>query len=96
MAKEQGLSLNPTKISGSCGRLMCCLKYEEDAYSYLASITPRVGSTVKTESGVGTVTDANLVTGTLYVKLHDSETIPMKVHRDDVKKISGDKKQNKS
>lgn len=95
MAKEQGLSLNPTKISGSCGRLMCCLKYEEDAYSYLSSITPRVGSTVKTDSGVGTVADANLVTGNLYVKLHDSESIPIKVHRDDVERISGPKKAQK-
>ena len=43
MAKEQGLSLNPTKISGSCGRLMCCLKYEQDAYEYLNSLTPSVG-----------------------------------------------------
>ena len=45
MAKEQGLSLNPTKISGACGRLMCCLAYEESAYEYLNSIMPMVGST---------------------------------------------------
>ncbi len=95
MAKEQGLSLNPTKISGSCGRLMCCLKYEEDAYSHLASITPRVGSTVKTPDGVGTVTDVNLVTGNLYVKLHDSETLPFKIHRDNVERVSGGKKPQK-
>ena len=48
MAKEQGLSLNPTKVSGSCGRLMCCLKYEQDAYEYLHTLTPNVGSTVNT------------------------------------------------
>ena len=48
MAKEQGLSLNPTKISGACGRLMCCLAYEESAYEYLNSIMPMVGSTVRT------------------------------------------------
>ena len=96
MAKEQGLSLNPTKISGSCGRLMCCLKYEEDAYSHLASITPRVGATVKTPDGLGTVTDVNLVTGNLYVKLHDSEVMPIKIHRDNVERVSSPKKPNKS
>lgn len=95
MAKEQNLSLNPTKISGSCGRLMCCLKYEEDAYSYLSSITPRVGSTVTTPDGVGVVTDVNLVTGNLLVKLQDSELMPVKFHRDDVKQRRFDKKQNK-
>lgn len=95
MAKEQGLSLNPTKISGSCGRLMCCLKYEEDAYSHLASITPRVGSTVKTPDGIGTVTDANLVTGNLFVKIHDSEAMPIKIHRDKVERVSGGKKPQK-
>ncbi len=92
MAKEQGLSLNPTKISGSCGRLMCCLKYEEDAYSYLASITPRVGSTVKTPDGIGTVTDVNLVTGNLFVKLNDSEAMPIKYHRDNVRRVHSNKK----
>ncbi|MBP3706059.1 MAG: stage 0 sporulation family protein, partial [Clostridia bacterium] len=46
MAKEQGLSLNPTKISGSCGRLMCCLKYEQDSYEHLIKITPPLGATV--------------------------------------------------
>lgn len=96
MAKDQGLSLNPTKISGSCGRLMCCLKYEEDAYSYLSSITPRIGSVVKTENGIGTVTDVNLASGNLYVKLNDTDTLPIKVHRDCVEILSGGKKQNKS
>lgn len=96
MAKEQGLSLNPTKISGSCGRLMCCLKYEEDAYSHLASITPRVGATVKTPQGIGTVTDVNLVTGNLYVKLLESDTLPFKIHRDNISRISSQKKPSKS
>lgn len=53
MAKEQNLSLNPTKISGACGRLMCCLAYEESAYEYLNSIMPMVGSTVRTPDGLG-------------------------------------------
>lgn len=92
MAKEQGLSLNPTKISGSCGRLMCCLKYEQDAYEYLNSLTPNVGATVKTADGLATVTDVNLITGNLLVKLIDSDSIPFKVHRDDVKLVSRFKK----
>ncbi len=92
MAKEQGLSLNPTKISGSCGRLMCCLKYEQDAYEYLISLTPNVGATVKTADGLATVTDVNLITGNLLVKLIDSDSIPFKVHRDDVKLVSRFKK----
>lgn len=96
MAKEQGLSLNPTKISGSCGRLMCCLKYEQDAYEHLASFTPQVGSTVKTQDGLAIVTDVNLITGNLYVKLIDSDTIPIKVHRDDVKLVSGAKRKKSS
>lgn len=95
MAKEQGLSLNPTKISGSCGRLMCCLKYEQDAYEYLNSLTPNVGATVKTADGLATVTDVNLITGNLLVKLIDSDSIPFKVHRDDVKLISRFKKRPK-
>ena len=95
MAKEQGLSLNPTKISGSCGRLMCCLKYEEDAYGYLTSITPRVGSTVKTPDGIGTVTDVNLITGNLFVKLQDSEAMPIKFHRDNVECLQSPKKAQK-
>lgn len=92
MAKEQGLSLNPTKVSGSCGRLMCCLKYEQDAYEHLNSITPNVGATVKTKDGTATVTDVNLITGNLIVKLTDSESIPFKVNRKDVKLISRSKK----
>lgn len=92
MAKEQGLSLNPTKVSGSCGRLMCCLKYEQDAYEYLNSLTPGVGATVKTRDGMATVVDTNLITGNLLVRLTDSDSIPFKVHRDDVKLISRSKK----
>ncbi len=94
MAKEQGLSLNPTKVSGSCGRLMCCLKYEQNAYEHLNSITPRVGSTVKTKEGIATVTDVNLITGNLFVKPVDSDSIPYKIHRNDVKLISKNKKTN--
>lgn len=69
MAKEQSLSLNPTKISGTCGRLMCCLKYEQDGYEELLKLTPKVGALVETPSGRGTVTDSNLISGKLHVKL---------------------------
>lgn len=84
MAKEQGLSLNPTKISGSCGRLMCCLKYEQDAYEYLNSMTPTVGSTVQTEDGVGTVSDRNVLTGMLTVRTGEDGATVQKLHRKDV------------
>lgn len=95
MAKEQGLSLNPTKISGSCGRLMCCLKYEQDAYEYLNSLTPSVGSTVKTPEGNAVVTEVNLITGYLTVRLSDSDSLPFKIHRDEVKPLSRFKKRPK-
>ena len=73
MAKEQSLSLNPTKISGTCGRLMCCLKYEQDGYEELLKITPKVGAIVDTPSGRGTVTDVNLISGKMHVKMFDTE-----------------------
>lgn len=84
MAKEQGLSLNPAKISGSCGRLMCCLKYEQDAYEYLNKITPRVGSYVETPDGKGTVTDVNLLRGILKVAIDNSESLPASYALQDV------------
>ena len=72
MAKEQGLSLNPTKISGTCGRLMCCLKYEQPAYEELLRTTPRVGATVNTPDGRGVVKEVSLLTGQLKVDLQSS------------------------
>ena len=91
MAKEQNLSLNPTKISGSCGRLMCCLNYEQESYEHLNSITPWVGSTVKTEQGVGIVTDVNLITGNLTVKPKEGEGAPYKTNRKHVKILTSHK-----
>ena len=61
MAKTQNISLNPTKISGACGRLMCCLKYEQDAYEDLIRSAPRLDSLVKTPDGVGVVNQVNLL-----------------------------------
>lgn len=69
MAKEQGLSLNPTKISGTCGRLMCCLKYEQEAYDDLLKKTPRQGAIVSTPDGKGTVVYVNLLKGKLKVSI---------------------------
>lgn len=86
MAKEQSLSLNPTKISGTCGRLMCCLKYEQNCYEELLSITPKVGALVETAEGRGIVEDANLLTGVLKVKLDKNPDAPATAFsRDDVK-----------
>ncbi len=71
MAKEQGLSLNPVKISGTCGRLMCCLKYEQEVYEELLKVTPRVGSLVDTPDGRGSVEYVNILKGRLTVKIED-------------------------
>ena len=85
MAKEQGLSLNPTKISGTCGRLMCCLKNEQAAYESLLKITPKVGALVVTPDGdKGKVEDVNLITGKLRVKTEKSE-VPVTLDRSEVK-----------
>ncbi len=92
MAKEQGLSLNPTKISGTCGRLMCCLKYEQDAYEHLLKITPKVGAIVECPDGRGKVVDVNLLRGNLKIQLDArSEAAPVMFHRTQVKLIK-DKK----
>ena len=101
MAKEQGLSLNPTKISGVCGRLMCCLKYEQDNYEALLKITPRPGSIVQTPSGRGVVEDVSLLKGMVRVKvdsdkekvLHDFDVKDIKVIKrasDNFEKIDGE------
>ena len=76
MAKTQNLSLNPTKISGTCGRLMCCLKYEQEAYEDLIKTAPKAESFVDTPDGRGTVTDVNLLRQTVKVRMEDQpETI---------------------
>lgn len=81
MAKEQNLSLNPTKISGVCGRLMCCLKYEQDVYEELNKNMPGVGDTIKTEDGTGEILSANVlmqqVKAAVRKKPDDAPTIKM-------------------
>ena len=76
MAKTQNLSLNPTKISGTCGRLMCCLKYEQEAYEDLLKTAPKADSFVDTPDGRGTVCDVNLLRQSVKVRMEDApETI---------------------
>lgn len=92
MAKDQGLSLAPGKISGTCGRLMCCLKYEQNSYEYLNKITPKRGTVVECREGRGTVSDVSILDGMLKVQLDSSpDGLPVKVHRDDVKIIKDTK-----
>ncbi len=88
MAKEQGLSLNPTKISGTCGRLMCCLKYEQETYEHLLRVTPKVGAIVDTPDGKGRVVENNLITGMLKISLdRRPDAAPLVIHRHSVKLI---------
>lgn len=88
MAKEQNLSLNSSKISGTCGRLMCCLRYEHETYEKEMARTPKIGSKVMTKDGVGIIADANVLTGLLRVKFTDEKGDSFKVFdRDSVKSI---------
>ena len=75
MAKEQNLSLNPTKISGNCGRLMCCLKYEQEAYEEKLSRLPKIGAIVKTPDGEGIVERIETLKEIVSVKIKDGEDI---------------------
>ena len=86
MAKEQNLSLNSAKISGTCGRLMCCLNYEYQTYEEELRLTPPVGSRVKTPDGAGTVTEITPLTGMLKVSLTDKQgnVTFRQIHRDEV------------
>jgi cell fate regulator YaaT (PSP1 superfamily) len=88
MAKEQSLSLNSSKISGVCGRLMCCLRYEHEAYVEEIKLTPPVDSVVKTPDGVGVVVETSPLRGLLKVKLKDTDGAPISIHRDQVQVLS--------
>jgi cell fate regulator YaaT (PSP1 superfamily) len=90
MAKTQGLSLNPVKISGTCGRLMCCLKYEEAAYQDLVGRAPKVDSFVETPSGKGSIVSINLLRGTAKVRLEDGGDTTLKTFTfDDLDVLGG-------
>ena len=84
MAKTQSLSLNPTKISGTCGRLMCCLKYEQDAYEDAVKRMPKNDSFVLTPDGTGNVSDVNLLKETVNVRLDDRPESPRCYHNCEV------------
>ena len=96
MAKEQGLSLNPAKISGACGRLMCCLAYEHKAYEYLNSITPMNGSVVRTPDGEGVVIEANPVSGMLKVRFASEALAPKYYKRSECVYLRGGKRPPKA
>ena len=92
MAKEQNLSLNPAKISGICGRLMCCLKYEQDHYEYARKNMPRIGSEVITPEGPAEITDYNLLKEIVKVKMIlDDDTVDIKEFSIEELQLSGNK-----
>ncbi len=91
MAKEQNLSLNSAKISGACGKLMCCLRYEDSVYEKEGALTPKIGSIVDTPEGRGHVTDRHVLTGIVGVKLDAQPEAPAKpFSRDEVTVIGFD------
>ena len=95
MAKTQNLSLNPTKISGTCGRLMCCLKYEQDAYEDLIRSSPKLDSFVDTPEGRGTVIELDLMRQRVKVRMEDSpETVSVFANTDIAVLRSGKAKKN--
>ena len=91
MAKTQGLSLNPVKISGTCGRLMCCLKYEENAYEDIVKKAPKVDAFVETPAGKGSVISVNLLRGNVKVRLEDGYDTTLKVFTFDELDVLGGK-----
>ncbi len=89
MAKVQGLSLNPVKISGACGRLMCCLKYEQDVYEELSKEVPPLGAYVSTPEGEGIVVESSLLTGKVKVSLSGNrDAAPVSFGKDDIIMLS--------
>ncbi|NLV59550.1 MAG: stage 0 sporulation family protein [Clostridiales bacterium] len=80
MAKEQNLSLNPTKISGVCGRLMCCLKYEQDHYEQTRKRMPKIGKEVETPDGMGIVVDISVLKETLTVRIRRGDSSEQKTY----------------
>lgn len=95
MAKEQNLSLNPTKISGICGRLMCCLNYEQSTYEDIRKRLPKVGAVVKTEEGTGPVVGNSIVKEIVKVKLKKGdEEVVEEFKITDIELVSGDYEDN--
>ncbi|MEA4831642.1 MAG: stage 0 sporulation family protein [Oscillospiraceae bacterium] len=92
MAKDQNLSLNSVKISGTCGRLMCCLRFENQVYEEEARKTPRVDSIVMTPKGGGTVIEANVLSGFVKVKLDSAPDLAPEIFNRDDLKVTGMRK----
>ena len=95
MAKEQNLSLNPTKISGICGRLMCCLKYEEDVYEELNRRLPKVGDIIATPDGTGEILSTNVLSQQVKAAVRKTENDPPTIafyHVDEIKLIRSKKR----
>jgi cell fate regulator YaaT (PSP1 superfamily) len=105
MAKGQGISLNPAKISGACGRLMCCLKYENDTYVELKKGMPDIGDRITTKDGVAVVLDSNILMNQIKTRLlleEKTSDTPAKLSsdfyyygKDDIKKISSKRRKSK-
>ena len=97
MAKEQNFSLNSAKVSGACGRLMCCLRYEHETYEEALRHTPPIGATVKTVDGVGTVIETKPLAAEVRVKLNENEKDAPKLYKcKDLKVLKTPGKQEKS
>ena len=96
MAKNQNLSLNPQKISGTCGKLLCCIKYEDEVYKQARKDLPDIGDTVKTKEGIGKVIGLDILKGLIQVKYPDEkfETITSKdvLDKREHKQVSDDEK----
>jgi len=91
MAKTQGLSLNPVKISGACGRLMCCLKYEQCAYEDAVQRLPKNESFVETPDGVGNITSVDYLRERVTVRLEDAPEAPMTYAADEIRVVRSGK-----
>ena len=95
MAKEQNFSLNSAKVSGACGRLMCCLRYEHEVYEEALRQTPQAGSVVQTPDGVGTVIGISPLAGTVKVLLKNvPDTPPKQYHRSTITVLGKGKRIN--
>ena len=96
LARAQGLSLNPGKLNGACGRLMCCLQFEKEAYDDAHRRLPEVGARVRTPVGMGVVTDVNYIEETLNIKfVSENDTEIEKYSWEDIEALNHDMKRNK-
>ena len=80
MARDQGLSLNPTKLNGACGRLMCCLQFEKEAYADARKRLPKQGKKIRTPDGMGVVADVNYIAEKVIVKFVEDDTFKLETY----------------